>query len=228
MSIKINLKIFLFAIIFYFTKQIHIYALLMLFAFFHEMGHLLCGILMGLKPKSLKIMPLGLSIAFNITPEEYNKKIAKANRLEIRKMWIALAGPVTNVLIILIAILFKNNMDRLLYQDIIYSNVLITIFNLLPIYPLDGARILKTWIRMLKGRRKSIDLTNYISNISMVLITMISSVAIYYYKNIAILFIIVYLWGIVIIENKRYYLKKRIDKIIQNSWNKIDLIVRYT
>lgn len=217
MSIKVNLKIFLFAIIFYLTKQIHIYVLLMLFAFFHEMGHLLCGIIMGLKPKALKIMPLGLSVEFKILPEEYNKKIAKANRLEIRKMWIALAGPLTNVIIIAFTMLFKNDIDKLLYQEIIYSNLLIIMFNLLPIYPLDGARIVKAWIRMLKGRKKSMDLTNYISNTTMVLITMISSIAIYYYKNIAILFIIMYLWSIVIIENKRYHLKKRIDKMIQNS-----------
>lgn len=217
MSIKVNLKIFLFAIIFYLTKQIHIYVLLMLFAFFHEMGHLLCGIIMGLKPKALKIMPLGLSVEFKILPEEYNKKIAKANRLEIRKMWIALAGPLTNVIIIAFTMLFKNDIDKLLYQEIIYSNLLIIMFNLLPIYPLDGARIVKAWIRMLKGRKKSMDLTNYISNMTMVLITMISSIAIYYYKNIAILFIIMYLWSIVIIENKRYHLKKRIDKMIQNS-----------
>lgn len=172
---------------------------------------------MGLKPKTLKIMPMGLSIEFKIPPEEYNKRIAKSNRLEIRKMWIALAGPITNIVIIFITMLFKKSMNTIFYQEIIYSNLLITIFNLLPIYPLDGARIIKAWIRILAGRRKSIDLTNYISNISMIIITMVSSIAIYYYKNIAILFIIAYLWGVVIIENKRYYLKKRIDKIIENS-----------
>lgn len=175
------------------------------------------GIFMGLKPKTLKIMPMGLSIEFKIPPEEYNKRIAKSNRLEIRKMWIALAGPITNIVIIFITMLFKKSMNTIFYQEIIYSNLLITIFNLLPIYPLDGARIIKAWIRILAGRRKSIDLTNYISNISMIIITMVSSIAIYYYKNIAILFIIAYLWGVVIIENKRYYLKKRIDKIIENS-----------
>ncbi len=217
MSIKINLKIFLFVIIFYLTKQIHIYAVLMLFAFFHEMGHLLCGILMGLKPKALRIMPLGLSVEFHILPEEYNKKIAKANQLEIKQMWIALAGPLTNGIIMGITILLKNSMADVLYQEIIYSNLLIVIFNLLPIYPLDGARILKAWIRIIKGRKKSMDLTNYISNVSMIFITMISSIAIYYYKNIAILFIIGYLWGMVIIENKRYQLKKRINKIIENG-----------
>ena len=44
MSVKIDLKIFLFAIIFYFTKQIKIYALLMILALVHELGHLVCGI----------------------------------------------------------------------------------------------------------------------------------------------------------------------------------------
>lgn len=51
MSVKIDLKIFLFAIIFYFTKQIKIYALLMILALVHELGHLVCGICLGLKLK---------------------------------------------------------------------------------------------------------------------------------------------------------------------------------
>lgn len=211
MNIKINLKVFLFAIIFYFTKQIHIYALLMLFAFCHEMGHLLCGIFMGLKPKSLKIMPMGLSIEFEI----YSKNIK--DKLQIKKIWIALAGPITNIIIILITIIFNKNIETILYGEIIYSNILIAIFNLLPIYPLDGGRILKEVIHIIKGRKKAIELTNYISNVSMVILTFVSSIAIYYYKNMAILFIIAYLWGMIFIENKRYNLKKRIYKIIENG-----------
>lgn len=222
MNIKINLKIFLFAIIFYFTKQIHIYALLMLFAFCHEMGHLLCGIFMGLKPKSLKIMPMGLSIEFEI----YSKNIKE--KLQTKKIWIALAGPITNVIIILITIILGKNMETILYQEIIYSNLLIAIFNLLPIYPLDGGRVLKEVIHIVKGRKKAVELTNYISNVSMVLLTFVSSIAIYYYKNMAILFIIAYLWGMIFIENKRYNLKKRIYKIMENGWNKMHLIVIYT
>lgn len=211
MNIKINLKIFLFAIIFYFTKQIHIYALLMLFAFCHEMGHLLCGIFMGLKPKSLKIMPMGLSIEFEI----YSKNIK--DKLQTKKIWIALAGPITNIMIMIITMILGKNIVSTLYQEIIYSNLLIAIFNLLPIYPLDGGRILKEVIHIIKGRKRAIELTNYISNISMVLLTFVSSIAIYYYKNLAILFIIVYLWCMIFIENKRYNLKKRIYKIIENG-----------
>ena len=41
MSIKIDLKIFLFAILFWLTSQIKIYAVLMIFALIHELAHLL-------------------------------------------------------------------------------------------------------------------------------------------------------------------------------------------
>ncbi len=183
----------------------------MLFAFCHEMGHLLCGIFMGLKPKSLKIMPMGLSIEF----EMYSKNIKE--KLQAKKIWIAIAGPITNIMIMIITIIFGKNIDTILYQEIIYSNILIAIFNLLPIYPLDGGRILKETIHIIKGRKRAIELTNYISNISMVLLTFASSIAIYYYKNLAILFIIAYLWCMIFIENKRYNLKKRIYKIIENG-----------
>lgn len=216
MSIKINLKIFLFAIIFYLTKQIHIYAMLMIFAFCHEMGHLLFGLLLGLKPKSLKIMPMGLSIEFQVSKEEYNKKIEKATKFQVNKIWIAIAGPLTNFLIILITGIIKQKIPNI-YQEVVYANVLIGIFNLLPIYPLDGARIIKAILHIKKGARKANYMTNMISNISMVLLTMFASIAIYYYKNVAILFVIAYLWSVVIIENRRYRLLKRIDKILENA-----------
>ncbi|MCI9000446.1 MAG: hypothetical protein HFJ26_06000 [Clostridia bacterium] len=217
MNLKINLNIFLFAIIFYVTKQIHIYAMLMIFAFLHEMGHLICGIAMGLKPKALKVMPLGVSVEFEVLPKEYNKKIAKGNALQIKKIGIAILGPITNLIMIVITILWRKNIEIGLYQEIIYANLLIALFNLLPIHPLDGGRIVKACLHIIKGRKKSIQLTNYISNTTMILFTMVSSVAIYYYKNIAILFMIGYLWSMVILENKRYRLQKRIYKIIENS-----------
>ena len=126
-------------------------------------------------------------------------------------------GPITNLIMIVITILWRKNIEIGLYQEIIYANLLIALFNLLPIHPLDGGRIVKACLHIIKGRKKSIQLTNYISNTTMILFTMVSSVAIYYYKNIAILFMIGYLWSMVILENKRYRLQKRIYKIIENS-----------
>ena len=70
---------------------------------------------------------------------------------------------------------------------------------------------------MLKGRKVSQAIINKVSNVTIILLTMLSSIAIYYYKNIAILLVIVYLWGVVVVENRKYRVKKRIDKIIENS-----------
>lgn len=217
MTVSVNLKIFLFAVLFYLTKQIQIYALLMIFALVHEMGHLVCGLILGFKPKSLKIMPLGISIEFSVINEDYNRKVRLANMLAIKKMLIALAGPITNIVIVVLCLLIRNYFQGELYNQIIYANILIAIFNMLPIYPLDGGRILKYLVHIIKGNEKSIECVNFISNACVILITMIASVGIYYYKNIAILLIVVYLWILIINENKRYYIKKRIYKIMQNN-----------
>lgn len=217
MTININLKIFLFAIIFYITKQIEIYVLLMIFALIHEMGHLICGVMLGLKPKSLKIMPLGISIEFSIIYKDYNKKIGKANMLALKKVILALAGPITNIIIMSITILLKGKINEPIYSQIIYTNLLIALFNLFPIYPLDGGRIVKSLIHIIKGGKSAVEYINLISNLSVIIITMIASIGIYYYKNIAILLIIIYLWMLIIIENKKYATKKRIYKIIENS-----------
>ena len=41
MIFRLDLKIFVFLIIFFFTSQIKIYAIMMLFCIIHELGHLL-------------------------------------------------------------------------------------------------------------------------------------------------------------------------------------------
>lgn len=211
MRFRIDLKIFIFLIIFYFTKQIEIYAMIMLFALIHELGHLLAGILMGMKPEKIELMPFGVSISFKIKVEEYNKKIKKGNMLEIKKILVALAGPLTNFIIIIIA--SNINIDLFKALIIIYTNFLIMIFNLLPIYPLDGGRILKGILHINFGIKKSEFYTNIISKITVAIITILSSVLILYIHNIAIALIDMYLWYLVIKEDIIY--KKR-EKILEN------------
>ena len=211
MRFRIDLKIFIFLIIFYFTKQIEIYAMIMLFALIHELGHLLAGILMGMKPEKIELMPFGVSISFKIKVEEYNKKIKKGNMLEIKKILVALAGPLTNFIIIIIA--SNINIDLFKALIIIYTNFLIMIFNLLPIYPLDGGRILKGILHINFGIQKSEFYTNIISKITVTIIKILSSVLILYIHNIAIALIDMYLWYLVIKEDIIY--KKR-EKILEN------------
>lgn len=213
MQIKVNLQIFLFIIIFALTHQIEIYAWVMLFAFIHELGHMTSGILLKLKPKSLSLMPFGISITF----ETYGYK----KLIEMKKIILAVAGPLTNFLIaILVAIL---HIDTNLKQTIIYSNLLIGFFNMIPLYPLDGGRILKGIIRTKFSEMKSEKAINKTSNLIIILLTAISSIAIIYFKNIAILFILAYLWIIVIKENKKYSLKMKMYNVIQKTNKCIDI-----
>ena len=102
MRFRIDLKIFIFLILFYFTKQIELYATIMFFCIIHELGHLISGILLGMKPEKLELMPFGLSVSFKLYPKDYNKKIGKSNLLEIKKILVAIAGPLTNLVIIFI------------------------------------------------------------------------------------------------------------------------------
>ena len=214
MEIKVNLKIFIFAIIFYFTKQIEIYVLLMTFAFLHELGHMLAGILLGSKVKRISIMPFGLSISFGVEAKDYNKRVRNGNLLNIKRIVIALAGPVTNFSIAFLLFLFSPNIQIVDSLHIVYANLLIGIFNLIPIYPLDGGRVLKEILQIFLGLKNSIVTVNIISNITTIVLTVISSIAILFYHNISIVFIIMYLWYLTLIENKKYESKMKIYKAI--------------
>ena len=213
MNIKLNLNIFLFIILFFLTNQLEVYALVMIFALIHELAHLICGVCLGLKPDTLKIMPFGFCIEFKANICDYNQKVLKSNILTIKKLFIALAGPVINWVIAVLGIVFKLDIN------IIYANILIAIFNLLPIYPLDGGRILKNMLKIFKGNRKACQYINTISNMTIIVLTMITSVVILLLKNIAIFAIIIILWVLVIKENKRYNTYNKIYKVIDKNYN---------
>ncbi len=211
MSIKIDLKIFLFLFLFFLTAQMEIYILLMIFACIHELSHLIMGMILKFKPKELKITPMGLQISFYIKCDEYNKKIGKGNLLGIKKIIIALAGPMINFLIASIMIFIKPE----IYQACIYSNILIGLFNLIPIYPLDGGRIVNEILHIMVGLKKSYQYTHNISKIAIIILTMIASIAILYLKNIGILIILIYLWILTTKESNIYHTKEKMMEISQ-------------
>ena len=132
---------------------------------------------------------------------------------------LALAGPLTNFIIALILIILNNielYKNSIFFGEIaIYANILIGIFNLIPIYPLDGGRILKEIISIRSGIKKSYYYINKISNITMICLMFISSILLLYIHNIAILIILVYLGYLVIKQNKIYKIKSRLINAIE-------------
>lgn len=215
MSIKVDLRIFLFGILFFLTKQIEIYAILMFFALLHELGHLCAGLALGIKPKNIRVNPFGFSISFKTNMNDYNKKIKCGNELSLKRIVIALAGPIVNILIVLICLCFNYKLI-IPKENIIYSNLLLAIFNLLPIYPLDGGRILKEFIYIYKGKKEAYKSINKISKMTIVLLTVAFSILILYIHNIALIFVLAYLWYLVIKSEKEYNLYIRAYETIKN------------
>lgn len=202
MVLKIDLKIFIFFVLFYLTKQIKLYATIMVLCVIHELGHVVMGLIMGLKIEKIEIMPLGLSVSFKLNIDDFNKKIKKGNILQLKKIAIAAAGPFTNLIMLLIVLNTNINLKIVSNEILAYANIIIMLFNLLPIYPLDGGRILKELIHIFEGSIKSKKYIMKISKVVMIFITMIASIGIMYLKNVAIFFIIIYLWIVVIKENR--------------------------
>lgn len=220
MSIKIDLKIFLFLFLFLLTSQFEIYIILFVFAILHELGHLVAGLILKFKPEEMRLTPMGLQIRFKTQAREINAKIKQAREINIKRAIIAIAGPITNFAIAVIAIVVAsvsgNAQNIYIYQIIIYSNFLIGMFNLIPIYPMDGGRLLKEVLAISCGRKKAYKITYITSKTILILLTAVASVAILYIQNIAILFILAYLWYLEINEIRIYNRRKNIENIVEH------------
>lgn len=220
MRLKIDLKIFLFLFLFLLTSQIEMYIILMIFAIIHELGHLVAGLILKFKPEEVKLTPVGLQIRFKIDSREYNEKIKEARSLNIKKAIIALAGPLTNLIIAVVTIIIGyfnvNIQNTYIYQIIIYANFLIAMFNLIPIYPMDGGRVLNELLKIFIGNKKAYKITYIVSKTILILLTAVASILILYIHNIAIVIILAYLWYLEVIEIRRYNRRKNIEKIIHN------------
>ena len=204
MKIRIDLKILIFLLIFYITNQIKIYIIIMFFCFLHELGHIIVGIILKMRPEKIEIMPCGLSTSFRANLNDLNYKIKNGNLLELKKIIIAIAGPVLSL--ILIILLTYLDIPYVTKQDVIYSNLLILIFNLMPLYPLDGGRIIKGILHIELGREKSNNMIKNISRVTIIILTIISSIAVYYLKNIAIFLVCIFLWNMILQEKTAKHL----------------------
>jgi Zn-dependent protease/predicted transcriptional regulator len=146
-------------------KEILAFGLYMLVLFFcvvlHEYGHAIMARKYGVKTKDIILSPIGGVARLESIPEEPYKEL-----------FIALAGPLVNVIIaVTLSIITlsiysggifpsSESLELLKYPSefirfVIVMNIALFVFNLVPAFPMDGGRVLRSLLAIKIGRSKA-------------------------------------------------------------------------
>lgn len=112
--------------------------ILFIIVFIHELGHAITAAFFSWRIKSIILLPFGGVAEF----EEHGNKPLKEEAL------VVLAGPLQHVWLILIAFFFQRIewISEKTFITFTQFNLSILLFNLLPIWPLDGGRLLYVFL----------------------------------------------------------------------------------
>ncbi len=207
MKIEINLKIVFAIILFFIFNNLNIYLMFLFFVLIHEIAHLIVGLIIGGKAEKIYITPLGVSLEIY----SYGKSSS------LNKILFYLSGPLINLILGFIFIYLKKYIN--VKEELIYTNFSICFFNLLPILPLDGGKILKELFTVLFKSEISNDIMIIFSKIFLGMISLVYSILIIKIKNIYILILLIYLWYLFLIEEKKYAILKKTREEIKKYDN---------
>ncbi len=143
-------------------------ALAFLCAILHELSHVFAAWRMGVGVSYIEILPFGVCARLK-------SDIIKNPAYEII---IALAGPLINIVIFAIALIFRYNLsvDSEILNYFIICNLSMAIINLLPCLPLDGGRMLRAYLTLKTG---SVFAYNFTVSLSRIIVLILIGGSVY-------------------------------------------------
>src|ERR1700688_1522684 len=125
-------------------KVLIFFLLVFLCVLLHEFGHAFAAKAYGIKTADITLLPIGGVARMERMPEKPTQEVV-----------VAIAGALVNVVIaagLILAISLTGNFDVREVLDptkfsalwaLLYTNVMMVVFNLIPAFPLDGGRVLR-------------------------------------------------------------------------------------
>lgn len=206
---KIHFTTYIFYIILILSGYINYLLIYLLIIITHEMGHIIMIHLLKYKLESITIYPFGGNIKTNIN---YN---INSNKLFL----ISISGVLFQMLLFII---IKANTNYM-YQIFKTLNISLILFNLIPIYPSDGNKIIVSILERIIGYKKTLYITNIISILSLFILFYISKnifiFVILYYLNINNFMLIKYIFNKFLLERYLYKIKYKKIKYVKNENN---------
>lgn len=187
MIVKVYISLFMILLYNYFFGNLKLFVMFYLFILMHELSHMIMAIILDVDIQEISLMPIGVNA-------KYEGKISNK-----KELFVSLAGPIASMIF---AILYNNKLYFII-------NICIFSFNILPIYPLDGGRILRIILKFIFGDRIGIKVSQYISCILIFVLLVISIFLVLYYKYFFLLLLTLYIFRITREEMKK-------EKIIQS------------
>lgn len=169
----------------------------LLSAFLHELGHITAMRMLGDKIRLLSFSATGIRL-----DKDREKTVSYGSEIVI-----SLAGVAVNFFLCLSFVLIYIMTQDILFRNISLINLLVGIFNLMPVEALDGARALYYCLLKKISEEKANRIIIIVSIIT-VIVMMICAVAITLYSRTNLSLIIVIIYLLILLINHIIELKK--------------------